>query len=303
MYTRLERPTVCAGAHRSGWPWVMDQIQFSQDGMLLDDFTDATYTYRRVPGWRVDREWAGIFHHPVQIDSPIGMDHGFALRRLDRQPEFVEAKRLLRRAFAFSSEVAVDLRKWLRVPVELLKHPTDQNVPRWVPGSRRVFQVGFFLRNTRAIFQMPEVPGWVYSRSTPASHNSWIGKRDETLRRYYMGKRKRQPQIVEEYPRMCEDEYDIVMASSVVLTEIYSASANNVVIECIARDTPILVNRLKAVVEYLGTDYPLYFRDLSHAAKMLGDYSRVLAAHEYLKNMDKTWLSGEYFSRCLTSSS
>ena len=59
------------------------------------------------------------------------------------------------------------------------------------------------------------------------------------------------------------------LSSSVVLCLLYATAANNVVIECIARATPILVNPLAAVVEYLGPDYPLYACDEDEAALLL----------------------------------
>lgn len=300
MYTRLERPVVCAGAHRSGWPWVMSQLEelFTNSGPVLDDFTDATYTYRRVPGYEATKPWVGIFHHPVTIESPLGMDKGFALRRLDNVEAFVRAKETLCGAFAFSSEVAADLHDWLDVPVKLVKHPSDTNVPQW-HGGRRLFQVGFFLRNTRAIFQIPYVSGWDYHRSTPKGLTAWLGKRDEALKRYYYHRRRPIPKRVTEHGREDEASYDELLATSVVLTEIYSASANNVVLECMARCTPILVNKLKAVEEYLGSDYPLYFKDLKHAARLLADERAVAAAHDYLSRLDKRWMDGAYFAESL----
>ena len=60
------------------------------------------------------------------------------------------------------------------------------------------------------------------------------------------------------------------------------ASANNAVIECIARGTPLLVNPLPAVVEYLGADYPFYFHSLEEAADKACRFDLVLKAHHHL---------------------
>ena len=78
--------------------------------------------------------------------------------------------------------------------------------------------------------------------------------------------------------------------------ELYDASANNSVIECIVRNTPLLVNPLESVVEYLGSGYPLYFRDLDEAAAKLCDMELIRSAHEYLSKLQiKEKLTQEYF--------
>ena len=62
----------------------------------------------------------------------------------------------------------------------------------------------------------------------------------------------------------------------------YDSSANNAIIECIARATPILVNPIPAVREYLGEDYPFYFNDLSEAADKALNLELVKETHRYL---------------------
>ena len=58
------------------------------------------------------------------------------------------------------------------------------------------------------------------------------------------------------------EEYDDLLSKNIIFIDLYDASANTVVVECIARKTPLLVTRLDAVIEYLGKDYPLYFDNL-----------------------------------------
>ena len=63
------------------------------------------------------------------------------------------------------------------------------------------------------------------------------------------------------------DQYATVPGISYSLVALHGASANNMVIECIARATALLVNPLPAVVEYLGEGCPFYFRSLAEAAE------------------------------------
>ena len=94
---------------------------------------------------------------------------------------------------------------------------------------------------------------------------------------------------------LTNDEYDELLSNNVVFLNLVDASACNTIIECIVRNTPILVNRLPAVVEYLGNDYPLYYNSFEEAYEILSDNDKLLKAHKYLVNKDKTFLSIENF--------
>ena len=65
------------------------------------------------------------------------------------------------------------------------------------------------------------------------------------------------------------------------------ASAVNTIIECIVRNTPILVNKLPAVVEILGDKYPLYYDNLDEVNSLL-TIKHIESAYNYLKKLDKT---------------
>ena len=65
--------------------------------------------------------------------------------------------------------------------------------------------------------------------------------------------------------------------------------------EAIVYETPIIVNKIPAVVEYLGTNYPLYFTTQKEAETLLNSPKKLKAAHIYLKKMDKTKFSNKFF--------
>jgi len=108
---------------------------------------------------------------------------------------------------------------------------------------------------------------------------------------------------VTELSMVPNDEYDQILSSSVVLCMMYATAANNVVVECIARATPLVINPLPAVVDYLGLDYPLYARDAAAADLLLWSRDRINAAHLYLlqrrKEIDLTYAG---FCRSIASS-
>ena len=77
------------------------------------------------------------------------------------------------------------------------------------------------------------------------------------------------------------------MSESVVFLDLYDSIANNAVVECISRQTPILVNPIDSVVEYLGKDYPFYYYSLDEAAEKLEDDDLIKETSEYLKSRQR----------------
>jgi hypothetical protein len=79
------------------------------------------------------------------------------------------------------------------------------------------------------------------------------------------------------------EDFDELLSGAIVFLKLFDASANNGVIDCIARQVPLLVNKLPAIAEYLGVDYPLYYRSLEEAGRMSQDDNLLMEAHNYLK--------------------
>ena len=85
---------------------------------------------------------------------------------------------------------------------------------------------------------------------------------------------------------------------NIVFIELYDAAANNTVVECIVRNTPILVNKIPAIIDYLGHDYPLYYNNINEIPKLLTE-ENIFNAHQYLLNMNKDNLYISYFNKKL----
>lgn len=98
------------------------------------------------------------------------------------------------------------------------------------------------------------------------------------------------------------EEYDVLLSKNIVFIELVDASAVNTVIECIIRNTPILVNKIPATIEYLGPNYPLFYNDKQHAAKLIANDLNIKAATKYLANLNKDKFTIEYFINSLICS-
>jgi hypothetical protein len=82
--------------------------------------------------------------------------------------------------------------------------------------------------------------------------------------------------------------YDSLLSSSIVFLNLADASAVNTVIECIVRNTPIYVNRLPALEEMLGKEYPGFYDNICDAEIAMMNIAHVTRVHAYLKRLSKT---------------
>ena len=94
------------------------------------------------------------------------------------------------------------------------------------------------------------------------------------------------------------EEYDEYLSKNIVFIDLFDAAANNTVLECIVRKTPIIVNKLPGVMDYLGENYPLYFSHLDEVPHLLTE-EKLLQAHEYLKNINAMDIEIDYFIKKL----
>ena len=83
------------------------------------------------------------------------------------------------------------------------------------------------------------------------------------------------------------EKYDHLLTENIVFINLVDASAVNTLIECIIRETPIIINKIPAVVELLGEKYPLYFGENDNIYDLLKNDSKICKAHRYLKKINK----------------
>jgi hypothetical protein len=268
-----------------------------QRGILLDDYVEQTFCYQPEP-MIYQEPWIGIFHHPPNI--PQFTTPPESLHEMLAGEAFQQSLPQLRGAIALSKYLAEHLRESLSVPVWVIKHPSEIPEQGWsfdryhASQPKKLVQLGWYLRNTRAIYQVPKLRDHCKLRYLPGLERL-IDYDQKVLNMWFETERRVEYGGVTECGYVPAQDYDETLNTSVVLTELFEASANNVVVECIARGTPIVVNRHPATIEYLGENYPLYFDEPPEIPHLLQP-DRVLAAHQHLMSLDRTWLYGESFA-------
>ncbi|MCI0364501.1 MAG: NPCBM/NEW2 domain-containing protein [Phycisphaerales bacterium] len=294
---RSATQAIGAGQHRFGWPVVVEALSTLELPLVLDDFVEQCYCYQS-PRLVHQAPWVGIFHHPPGM-PPFAEDRQKP-QVYFKHDEFRESLAHLRGAIALSGYLATWLRSQLSVPVTVIRHPSERPELCWSPqrfkdnDAPKLVQIGYYLRNLCAIEQVPSL-GFQRIKLLPNTR-PWVDDWEARCRDLWMRLRTRQwfgiPATMRSLPPA---EYDELLSQNVVLTEVFDSSANNVIIECIARNTPVIVNRHPAVIEYLGADYPLLFDAIEEVPDLLGP-ERILAAHRYLAGLEKGWLSVDAFA-------
>ena len=283
--------------HRGGWNYAMGLLR---EHLHANDDEAATLCISSVEDYvcddkPVDEPWIGFVHQVPRTDSrlyPWFPD----LDRLTKSEHFVE--RMLPRCrglFVLSSIVRDYLATHLRpsVPVTKVWYPATPGGRAfdWDAfvgvASRTVLFVGEYLRNFRAFddLQLPSNYRKVLLKAPDVDFDR-LGVRfgdDVELRE-----------------RVDDDEYDRLLSQSVVFLNLLDAPANTTAIECLARNCPLVVNRLPGLEEYLGVDYPLFYEgtDLDAAARLVVDDEALRAAVDYMKSSSlKRNLDGIEFVR------
>lgn len=104
--------------------------------------------------------------------------------------------------------------------------------------------------------------------------------------------------------KLNNSDYDELLTENIVIICLIDASAVNTLIECVARCTPIIINKHPAVVEILGEYYPLYYNTKcvngisdnhfemnKEIDKLLCKKGIIKKTNSYLKKLDKNKLN------------
>lgn len=95
--------------------------------------------------------------------------------------------------------------------------------------------------------------------------------------------------------KLDNNEYDKLLTENIVFIHLIDASAVNTLIECIVRNTPIIINNHPAVVELLGKNYPLYFTSTNdyiqinkQVSNLLSNTNNIKKAYTYMQTINNS---------------
>lgn len=103
-------------------------------------------------------------------------------------------------------------------------------------------------------------------------------------------------------PMLPDDTCNQILSQSIVFLNLYDAIANNGILDCIERNTPVIVNRSPSSEEYLGKEYPLFYENSDHHTEEIMNLfsdEKILEGHNYLRNLDKSKFDINIFMRSI----
>jgi hypothetical protein len=297
------------GQHRSGWPFVLRVLQqfHSKKGVIFDTFIERTFCWHPDGPRSHDNPWIGMIHVPPNIPNWFQYEQSNQyIFELDIWKKSIKHCRGL---YTLSNHHKKYLQQRLHVPINSLMLPTEFSAPKWswkrfqANKNRAIVQVGWWLRKLHSIFRLPKTSyRKVFLKITHADIQDLMDKERAILQQQgkFTDSMYNTAEVLEYMPN---NTYDRLLTENILMVELYDSSANNTVVECLARATPLLINPLESVVEYLGPDYPLYFSTLEEAAAKAEDLELLHKTHQYLRSCPtRKKVSGRYFATTFAES-
>jgi hypothetical protein len=275
------------GAHNN-WRIIedyMDNKLISNKNIIFVTFCEM-YFYKG--GKSLKQDWVGIIHDPE--DTQLY----YIDRSIINNDNFKQSLPYCKGLFCMSH----NLKKWIiqeikpNFFVDVLYHPiSNKNLIEFqieeYEKNKCIIQIGNWLRKTYSIFKIntninKEILPW--SQRTQNEMQYFLNKDNMTLTELEKGS-------VLKTSHICDNDYNKIFNNKIIFLNLYSSTANNVIMECIKANNPIIINRLEPIEEYLGKEYPLFYDNLTDVSTILENDELILKAFNYLKNMDKSKFS------------
>lgn len=294
--------------HRSGWGRLMEQCNtlHNDNGIIFDGFLDMTFGTMRPEAIKSSRipynkPWVGFFHNPPEL--PGWYDYNLSLKGLTSNIDFLRSLPHCRGIYTCSNYV----RDWLHVrfkhrgiKVETIYHPCVggdvKNKFVWEGflsnTEKKLVDIGTWLRRFTSIHMLTSrlCNDYKTCKLWPVGFNhndnrfKYIHNAIESEAKYLCLSEPWESLDMINIYGLDNEQYDDLLSNNIVFLDTWDSNANNVVMECIERHTPIVVRKLPAIVEYLGTGYPLYFDTITEIKDRLTT-SNINKATNYLKNL------------------
>jgi hypothetical protein len=283
--------------HRGGWKSVVNKMidtVHNESGLPFYSFLEHPFQWFRhehetnkiIP---FKKPWSGILHNPHNIPDWYSLPN-----HLHEDDLFLQSLNACKGLFTMSEYHAKFLRSKLpnTIKIETILHPyDDEEVKQFAfykyRKNKQIVNIGYWLRRQTSFFNLI-APKHTKIKLWPYKKNSF--SYSFVLRKLYLeSERLSSPfrfNSLKHLHQINDKKYDDLLSTSIVFLDLFDTSANNAILECIQRATPILCSKCDAAVEYLGEDYPLFFNGLSQVPDLLNE-EILYNAHLYLIDIQK----------------
>lgn len=298
--------------HRSGWNFVLESLKdfHNKNGVGFYGFLEDTFFWSKnyllekkiLP---IKKDWIGVFHNPPNMPSWWSPFSGsFSSILID--PIFHESLKSCKGIFTLSDYhkdyLSFELPKNLKI--ESILHPTEEVecnfefVKFLENDEKKIVNLGWWLRKQYSFYKLKVSDRFKKLKVLPNNDAYFVLDRINRIESiiYNIVYEENDIYSVQHIRNLSNEEYDDLLSKNIVFLDLYDSSANNSIIECIIRGTPILVNRLPAVEEYLGPKYPFYFNGYDEVYKKTLDFDLIEYTSKYLKSISNKIKSEKFIS-------
>lgn len=269
--------------HYYGWGSIVNDlsqaVKFDNSGIILHTFADCIFwpdKKRTLP----KEPWIGFVHSAV--GGQPGREQKYSIDNLLTHPSFVSARDKCKALIVLTDHTRNYLRKQVNIPVLKVTHPKFYagkmfDIDRYM-SSPKLRHSGFELRDVARFFTTyTSIPKEMYIGQ---QYNHDLVKRE--LLHHGVTPNTCLVNII--YKFLNNQQYSEQLISTIGFSCYYDCAASNAILEHIMSHSPLVVNRIPPIVEYLGEDYPMYYENISHNLdQYLLDKSFVQQTSDYLK--------------------
>lgn len=285
-------------SHQRDWSHCHDYMMAlnSLSGVYCDTFLDNTFGAKKAEGIVTknipyNKKWVGFVHNPPNIPSWFAGDTT-SFGNIYQDPYFLASLKNCAGIFTMSEYHAKYIRHCLpNIPVESVYQPTiipetQFDFDKFTNNkNKKLIAIGWWLIKLNALYTVKTDEYQkirLLSDDICADTLAKLENIDSVVNNYSVN--QTQKSSVRELKYTTIQAYDQLLSENVVYMDLYDSSSSGVLVDCIARGTPVFVNRLPAVVEYLGEGYPLYIESQYDLENKLKDFDLIRRGHLYLRS-------------------
>ena len=300
--------------HRGGWKEIINNLincriisnNDINNSILLLDVVSKFFIWENRKHV-IQKDWVGIIH--IVPNTPDYLKN-IKIENLMNNDYFKQSLKYCKGIIVLSKYLYNYLKKHIsNVKIKYIKHPT-------VINTVKKFDINIFtqnvLNNTSKVIQLGSQLRFltsIYKLKTNYSKLWLPGRTDNNLLMYWLRKEcdyynisltlEEKESVTIFYTKNYE-EYDNMILNNIIIIHLINASANNAIIELLTLHIPFFVNKLEAVVEYIGEDYPMYFTTLTEVENIINNkkllIQKMKEGTDYLKNRKKQDISISHFN-------
>jgi hypothetical protein len=285
------------GHHRSGWKYVLSGMQrlHNKEGIWCHPFLDGHFRQHSI-----QFPWIGFLHNPPYHPWYLTEVDPLGLSKLVNTKQWKQSCPYCLGIFTVSQHAASFLSQHLTVPISALKHPIEfPNITfsyeKFIANKEKILlMTGHWMRRYESFYRL-KADGYCKKFLTC----KFVKLEDLINRLGRFCLELKSPQFIVGQVTLVDyvsnETYDLLHEQNIVFLDLYDVAACNTILDCIVRNTPLLIRKLPGAIDYLGEDYPFYYETLSEAEEKLQDFNLILRTHQYLQNMNKADLKLEHF--------